>query len=51
MACMIVMSLGVVIEFFLMLGLILCIAYCSGYITLGWSTLDKGNKDLFENFV
>ncbi len=38
-----------ILEFFLMLGLILCIAYCSGYITLASTDLDKGYTIIFFN--
>ncbi|CAF2381608.1 unnamed protein product [Rotaria sp. Silwood2] len=41
MACMILIFSTIVLECFLMLGLILCIAYCSAYITLSWTSLDK----------
>lgn len=42
MACMIVTIVTIIIESFLMLGLILCIAYCSTYISLTSTSLDKG---------
>ncbi|CAF0863672.1 unnamed protein product [Rotaria sordida] len=41
MACMILIFSTIILESFLMLGLILCIAYCSAYITLSWTSLDK----------
>ncbi|CAF0876042.1 unnamed protein product [Rotaria sp. Silwood1] len=41
MACMILIFSTIILECFLMLGLILCIAYCSAYITLSWTSLDK----------
>lgn len=40
---MILTTLTIIVEFFLMLGLILCVAYCSGYITLASTNLVKGN--------
>ncbi|UJR35411.1 hypothetical protein I4U23_028168 [Adineta vaga] len=41
MACRIMLLATIVLESFLMLGLILCIAYCSGYITLASTSLEK----------
>ncbi|CAF1297856.1 unnamed protein product [Rotaria sordida] len=46
--CMILTILAIVIEFFLMLGLILCIAYCSGYISLASTDL---NKDIIASIL
>ncbi|CAF3773598.1 unnamed protein product [Adineta steineri] len=40
-ACMVLLLITIVVECFLMLGLILCIAYCSGYITLAPTSLEK----------
>ncbi|CAF0827712.1 unnamed protein product [Rotaria sp. Silwood1] len=40
-ACMSVTIVSIAIEFFLMLGLILCIAYCSAYISLAQTNLEK----------
>jgi hypothetical protein len=42
MACMIATIVTIIIEGCLMLGLILCIAYCSAYISLASTSLDKG---------
>ena len=42
-AAMILALLTILVEFFLMLGLILCVAFCSGFITLAITSLDKGN--------
>ncbi|CAF1609233.1 unnamed protein product [Adineta ricciae] len=39
--CRIVLGIVIIFEAFLMLGLILCIAYCSGYITLASTSLEK----------
>lgn len=41
--CMILTIITLIIECALMIGLILCIAYCSAYISLTGTTLDKGN--------
>jgi hypothetical protein len=51
MASMILVFLTILVEFFLMLGLILCVAYCSGYITLAPIGLDQGNSIVFRNFL
>ncbi len=42
MPSMIATIVTIIIELFLMLGVILCIAYCSGYISLTSTGLDKG---------
>ncbi len=53
---MIATIITIIIETFLMLGLILCIAYCSAYISLTSTSLDKGkfrfyiNSQLFINY-
>ncbi|CAF3642164.1 unnamed protein product [Adineta steineri] len=41
LACIIVTIITIVIECSLMIGLILCIAHCSGYVTLIYSSIDK----------
>lgn len=41
MPVMIIVLLTIVVESFLSLGIILCIAYCSGYITLAASSIEK----------
>jgi len=51
LASMILIFLTIIVECFLMLGLILCIAYCSEYITLASTSLDKGYFNYFSNFL
>ena len=43
---MTVTGLMVIVEGLLMLGLILCTAYCSGYIPLVSTSVDKGRSKL-----
>ena len=43
--CMTVACVTIIVECFLMLGLILCTAYCSSYISLASTSLDKGQLD------
>lgn len=47
---MIATIIAIIIEALLMLGLILCIAYCSGYISLTYTSLDKG-KSMFYIYI
>ncbi len=41
-ACMALLIVTIILEWCLMLGLILCVAYCSGYITLAPTDIEKG---------
>ena len=44
---MILTLFTIFVEYFLMLGLILCIAYCSGFIALAPTDVNKGNEIRF----
>ena len=45
--CMIVTIVTIIIQSLLMLGLVLCIAHCSGFISLTSTAIDKGRESYF----
>lgn len=42
---MIVTIITIIIEFLLMIGVCICFAHCSGYISLGSTVIDKGKNN------